>query len=273
MGFTTGFTGGVTVTLGIAYLTVLAHQRNRERQADILRAQTYVLNNLAQGPASNIPLPPPSRSEQAALARANFVETAKDRWNAEIEGAVRWAQTKDWDEVRDEAEGALSRLWSTAFGASPSQSAENAAERVKAAAVSRARETKEAASGTAGSVSAAAKSALEETKVRGAKAVTSAEGKTQEVAAEAKGAATSAFQRGLQKGKEIVGKAKAAVGVAEEKLESRADAAIFHMSDVEKALQQRYEKSDDVMKKSIDELLDERYTPIDKRDNTKLRGI
>ncbi|KAI5857335.1 hypothetical protein GGS23DRAFT_388038 [Durotheca rogersii] len=112
MGFTTGFTGGVAITLSVAYLTVWSHQQNRVRQAAVLRQQTYALSALVD------PLPPalpPTRAELAAAERAHFVERAKDRWNAELEGAVRWAQEKDWDEVREDVEAAAARLWARAF--------------------------------------------------------------------------------------------------------------------------------------------------------------
>lgn len=99
--------GGVTVTLGVAYLTVLAHERNRQAQAQALRSQSRVLNGLLEPVA----LPPPqSRAELAREARGSFVETAKDRWNSEIENAVRWVQRKDWSDVRDGVEGSVSRL-------------------------------------------------------------------------------------------------------------------------------------------------------------------
>ena len=38
------------------------------------------------------------------------METAKDRWNEEIESAVRWAQQTDWNGVREGMEGAVARL-------------------------------------------------------------------------------------------------------------------------------------------------------------------
>jgi altered-inheritance-of-mitochondria protein 5 len=55
-------------------------------------------------------LPPQSRAELAREERGTLVETAKDRWNEEVENAVRWVQRTDWDEVRERLEGAVSRL-------------------------------------------------------------------------------------------------------------------------------------------------------------------
>lgn len=97
----------MTVTLGIAYLTVLAHERNRQAQAQALRSQSRVLNSLLE-PA---PITPPrSRTELAREERSTFVETAKDRWNDEVENAVRWVQRKDWNEVRESVEDSVARL-------------------------------------------------------------------------------------------------------------------------------------------------------------------
>ncbi|EKD14424.1 uncharacterized protein L3040_005743 [Drepanopeziza brunnea f. sp. 'multigermtubi'] len=107
MGFTTGFTGGVTLTLGIAYLTVIAHERNRRLQGQELRSQAFVLERLLNPE----PLPPPqSRDELAREERTTIVEAAKDRWNAEVENAVRWVQRTDFNDVREGMEGAVARL-------------------------------------------------------------------------------------------------------------------------------------------------------------------
>ncbi|KAI0164450.1 hypothetical protein GGR52DRAFT_559902 [Hypoxylon sp. FL1284] len=162
MGFTTGFTGGVTLTLSAAYLTVLAHQRHREHQSAILRQQTRLLTSIVDPlPA---PAPPPTRSEAAAASRERLVERAKDRWNAELEGAVRRAQATDWDEVREGVETAVARLWARAFDRSL-----DAAE---------AGETK--ARDAAGKTAAAAKSAYADAKARTAEAVGASGDKTDE---------------------------------------------------------------------------------------------
>jgi altered-inheritance-of-mitochondria protein 5 len=99
--------GGVTVTLGVAYLTVLAHERNRQAQAQALRSQSRVLNTLCEPEPIS---PPRSRAELAREERSTLTETAKDRWNEEVENAVRWVQRKDWNEVRGSLEDSVSRL-------------------------------------------------------------------------------------------------------------------------------------------------------------------
>ena len=95
------------MTLGVAYLTVLAHERNRASQGHALRTQSRVLTSLLEP----TPLPPPqTRAELAREERSTLVEAAKDRWNNEVENAVRWVQRTDWDDVRVGMEGTIARL-------------------------------------------------------------------------------------------------------------------------------------------------------------------
>ncbi|ROW13350.1 hypothetical protein VPNG_05494 [Cytospora leucostoma] len=291
MGFTTGFvtpypplqywykkliipkTGGVTLVLGISYLTLQSHRRTRERQAETLRANAYVLNSLSYVPAT---APPPKtiaeeiallEQQQELLARAerqqsrgargaadSFLERAKDKWNSEVEGAVRWATTKDWTAAREDAEDTAARVWARATGGEqPAQTAERAggvvAERA-AAAAGAARGAAEQASARTGEVA-------------------------HERAAEAKEAATSIWERGFRKGKEVAGKAKEAVERAEQIVQDKALEIKGAEADssVERVLQQRYEGKDGVFSKSVEELLEERYKPMVEQDNSILRGL
>ncbi|KAI1442680.1 hypothetical protein F5Y02DRAFT_240506 [Annulohypoxylon stygium] len=229
MGFTTGFTGGVTLTLSIAYLTVLAHQRSREHQAAVLRQQTYLLSSIID------PLPPalpPTRAEIAAAERAHFTEKAKDRWNTEVEGAVRWAQSKDWDEVREDAEAALSRLWAKAFSEAQEQVEKD---QRKADVV----DSKEKAT----SIASAAKNAFTNAKTKSSEAVN----KTEEKAEKTKGSIFGAIASGFSK-------AKSAVVGSSEKVEEVSS----QLSAEEKALNQRYQKSTG-LERSKEEVLAARY--------------
>ncbi|KAK7737962.1 hypothetical protein SLS53_006340 [Cytospora paraplurivora] len=278
MGFTTGFTGGVTLVLGISYLTLQSHRRTRERQAETLRANAYVLNSLSYVPAT---APPPKtiaeeiallEQQQELLARAerqqnrgvrgaltrdgadSFLEKAKEKWNSEIEGAVRWATTKDWIAAREDAEDTAARIWARATGGEqPAQTAGRAggliAERAAAATVA-ARGAAEHASARTGEVA-------------------------HERAAEVKEAATSIWERGFRKSKEVAGKAKQAVERAEQIVQDKAleFKAAEADSSVERVLQQRYEGKDGVFSKSVEELLEERYKPMVEQDNSKLRGL
>ncbi|KAI0133936.1 hypothetical protein BJ170DRAFT_574444 [Xylariales sp. AK1849] len=276
MGFTTGFTGGVTLTLSLAYLTVLAHQRNRERQSAILRGNTTLISSLTD------PLPPvypPTRAELAAKGRANLLETAKDKWNAEVEGTVRWAQETDWDEVRENVETAVGRLWAKAFGEVLSEAeeaekkagvlAKQAGNEFKREVRSSTTQARSVASEKASGVADAAKAAYVDAKARGSEVLTDAKArgsdavnKGEQKAEEAKGSMFSAVGKGIALGKE-------ALGFAKEKVEGKVNEKL---DPVEKTLRQRYEKPSGV-NQSIDEALAERYVPVDKRDNAVLRGV
>ena len=235
----------MTLTLSLAYLTVLAHQRNRQTQGEFLHAQTQVLQSLTRDPA-------PAHSS-ASLSRAvagaalsephepGLIQSAKTRWNEEIRTAVRWAQTKDWAETRETVEGVLGRLVGLSSG-------ETTAAQEKGG-VPAARETTAKSRDGVAIVKERARSALEETKAKSAEVVSVAGTKTEEV--------KSAVTKGVEK-------AKATAGLAEGDL--------FQPSDVEKALSQRYEKSN-AMDKSVQDVLSERYRSVADRDNTKLRGI
>ncbi|RYP91783.1 hypothetical protein DL770_002127 [Monosporascus sp. CRB-9-2] len=240
MGFTTGFTGGVTLTLSLAYLTMLAHQRNREHQASILRQQTYAISGLYD------PLPPtlpPTRAELAALERRNLVDTAKDRWNAEVEGAVRWAQTKDWEGVRERLEAAVGNVWARALGRSVAVAEAEAAELHVSEAAARAR------------------AEVQEKVKSGVAAV-----KDQSGAEARTGGVLEAVSRGLEKGRDAISNLGKATTAAESKADDKLEEKLSGLSPEERIITQRYLKPrpDD---RSPEEIIAERYLPTDRRDN------
>ncbi|GKT50958.1 uncharacterized protein ColSpa_11139 [Colletotrichum spaethianum] len=277
MGFTTGFTGGVTVTLGVAYLTVLAHQRNRETQSHILRSQTHVLSSILE-PQVRIP-PPLTRSEQAVKDRETLLTTAKDRWNREVENAVRWAQRTDWTEVREGLESGAARLWGGAI-----DKAGEAEQVVEKKAVPLAKEASARgvafAEETSESVRKEARSAWERAREKSLAAEEAARTKAAEArkyvdekAAEIKVAVGDAVEKGKQQGEAVLVAAQQAAGVAEDKVSVKADGKVLPAaSPVQRALHQRYEKPSGLTK-SVKEALAERYQRVDERDNTQLRGI
>ncbi|KAH8685658.1 hypothetical protein BGZ60DRAFT_364605 [Tricladium varicosporioides] len=276
MGFTTGFTGGVTLTLGLAYLTVLAHERNRQAQASSLRSQSRVLTSLLEP----TPLPPPqSRAELAREERSTLVEAAKDRWNEEVENAVRWVQRTDWGDVREGMEGAVARLMGKGLGKS-----KEGVEEAEKVAIPKVQEAVDRSK-------VAAKSARDQVTVEVDRVADATKAKAQRVAADAdagaheairrnggtidaaRGAVRDAVSKGIEKGKDVIGKAQAYVSLAEERIESKGQSsAISHSKAVEKALHERYEQPK-IQEKTVEETLEERYKPIDQRDNTSLRGV
>ncbi|KAK5105830.1 hypothetical protein LTR62_002110 [Meristemomyces frigidus] len=108
MGFTTGLLGGFTLTTSLVYFTIAFHNRTRLQQAASLHQQATVLNNLVEPPALTPALT--SREVQAGLW-----ETAKDKWNAELERNVRKVWSTDWDAVRDQVEEGVSKVWRRTF--------------------------------------------------------------------------------------------------------------------------------------------------------------
>lgn len=325
----------MTVTLGLAYLTVLAHERNRQSQALYLRSQSQLLNSLID-PA---PVQQPTRAGITRQSRETFVETAKDRWNGEIENAIRWVQTTDWNGVREGMEGAVARMLGLGLEksregiedaeskvkpmvqeavdrskAAASRGAEQAAatiadavdrapeaarsgvEKVAASTRERLNQAAEKAQGIASATKASATKAAVDMKAGADRAVASTRDamesgaeKSHEVAEKARtgaqstgagtvdaarGALRNVISKGMEKGKEVIDKAQAAIGLTTEKDESASPSigSSIGISDVEKALRERYEKPTG-LSKTVEEVLEERYKPIDERDNTVLRGV
>ena len=205
---------------------MLAHQRTRENQSRHLRAQALALQTLVDP----IPQPlPPSRSEVAAAQRAASVEVAKDRWNEEVENAVRWVQNTDWVDVREDLEARVAGLWARAFGGAV-DGAEKAGEKLEPAA----RQVEAAARDAGSSIASAGKAAFDKARERGARyestmedkalearltgrrQIEKAEAEAKKKASEAQGVIASALEKGRDKAHEVVDKVKTAVGLAEE---------------------------------------------------------
>jgi altered-inheritance-of-mitochondria protein 5 len=93
----------VTLTSTVLYLTVALHTQNRVTQAALLRQQRLVLTNVIE------PIPPPVEPV-AREVPVGLVEMAKDRWNRELETAVRRVYDTDWRRVREQAEDRVSGI-------------------------------------------------------------------------------------------------------------------------------------------------------------------
>lgn len=274
-------TGGVTLTLGLAYLAVHNHQRNREQQSQALRSQARALNSLIEPVVAP---PPPTRAEIEAARHANLVDSAKERWNAEVVNAARWAQHTDWVEVREDLQDGLSRAWRGVFGGPPEAQVEEARRKASAAKEELAREAKEAK----GAWERAREKALSAAEERAAEAKAAVESRAAEAkrvldaeAAEVRRTAKEEGESAKQEGRGLFQRAKEAVGVVEDKASEKArqvkDQAETLLttgttSPVERALQQRYEKKTS-LDKSVEEVLSERYLPTAAKDSTQLRGI
>lgn len=187
------------------------------------------------------------QNRRTAHEEHSFLESAKERWNTEVEAAVRWVANKDWTAAREDAEDAAARVWARATGS-------ETPERTRVRVVERA----SAAADTARITAAEGLYKTKESAVRTKEiALTKAE--------DAKDAGASIWERGFRKSKEIAAKAQAAVGMAEEKVKFEVEQVKEKLgeSEAEKVIRQRYErKPEDVLNKSVEEVLAERYKPI-----------
>jgi altered-inheritance-of-mitochondria protein 5 len=100
--------GGLTLTTTILYLTTTLHTRNRAHQAALLRQQQLVLDNIH----SSVPSEPKPATREVQMG---LVETAKDKWNKELEENVRRLQRQDWAGIRDRMEEGVASVWRRAF--------------------------------------------------------------------------------------------------------------------------------------------------------------
>lgn len=201
---------------------------------------------------------------------------------------MRWMQRTDWTGIREGLEARVGTLWADVFG-QIEEEAGRAGEKVEPLV-----RTAKASAGEAGnSISATAKSAFGRAKEASARAEATVEDEALEVklagrraaakieegardkAAVAQGVITSALEKGRDKAQEMVGKVKTAVGMTGDGASATAPTVVGGqgLSPVEKALQQRYERADAKVNRNVAEVLRERYTPVDQRDNTKLRGV
>lgn len=101
--------GGFTLTTTILYLSLNLHARNRLHQSALLHQQAVLLNGIVEPETTQKPQPIDRE------VRIGLLETAKDRWNAELEKNVRTLQTADWTAARVRLEEKVSGLWRTAF--------------------------------------------------------------------------------------------------------------------------------------------------------------
>lgn len=194
---------------------------------------------------------------------------------------MRWAQTTDWEEVRENFERGASRLWTRVTGGAPEEevrrverSAKEKAEAASGGVADAARAAYSKAKTQARSVEEAAENKALQARLNFKKEVHKAEDVAEDKASEAKGALASAWESGKDRARGLASKAKAAVGAAEENIQPPADGQVVPpVNPVQRALHQRYERPEAKVNKTIAEVLKERYTPIDQRDNNVLRGL
>lgn len=198
---------------------------------------------------------------------------------------MKWVQHTDWDEVREGLEDRIGSLWDRAFG----ESIEDSASKAKSEVQSVSKKAKGEVESAAGKIASKAKGAFEKAKAEGEdfeakvkdnalqarlvawREAQKAENEARQKASEAQGAVASALEKGKEKANEVAGKVKSAVGLSGAGA-APGTLALPTSNPVAKALDQRFERvgSD---KRTVAEVLKERYTSMDKRDNTVLRGL
>ncbi|RCI09315.1 hypothetical protein L249_1434 [Ophiocordyceps polyrhachis-furcata BCC 54312] len=275
MGFITGFTGGVALTLSLAYISIAEQQRRRETQSRILRAQTWTLQNIIdsdEGARQRQQL-----QLQSKPAASSMEQLAKDRWNLEIERAVRWVQTTDWAAVEQGLENRVAALWGE-YGsetlAEGEAKARDALDRAKAQATAKmedgARRAEEEARRVAVKLQDEARRAAAKAQDEAKHAVAKASDEARRLAAGTEDEAKGVWSSALKRVRTALGwsgaEALASAATAEERIATSNSA-------VEKALRQRFERRDEGMERAVEEVLRERYRPLEERDNTVLRGL
>jgi len=240
MGFFSGFTGGVTVTLAIAYYALFSHERNRQAQAINLRLATRTLNSIFEPPLEPLG---PTRAELLRAERSTLLDTAKDRWNSEIERAVRSLQNANWEDIREKRDQAIAKVLGNSL-----EGARHGIENVEKSAGAVWSEGKEKAMAKTSQITEEIPSKVEQVRT---KASTAGAGTVDA----ARGAVRNAVSKGIEKGKELVGKAQHAVGATA--VESKEAIA---QSGVERALEERYKPRSSVLDQTPEEILAARYT-------------
>lgn len=223
-------------------------------------------------------------AEPGAAAPSSFLETAKTKWNSEVLAAVHWAQNKDWGKVRADAEEGVARLLGVELSREPVKVVEE--EVVYPYSVP---PPPPPPAPTAGAVNREAAAvvhkvsdALYHAREKGVVIAHAMEEEAKEIVTEAREVVAEGVEeakrvvgKGVERAHDLVERTKAAVHLAEERAEARADAKLLHTSDIEKALAERYDSArrEARMKRSVQDVLKERYIPMDQRDNSELRLV
>jgi altered-inheritance-of-mitochondria protein 5 len=224
------------------------------------------------------------RGEGSTSPGASFIEAAKTRWNSEVLAAVHWAQGKDWARARERAEDGVAGLFGVSLSREPVQVEEVVfvSSSAAAAAAQQGQEGQQQQQQVAAprfavvvqprqqdeaghhSVSDALHRAGDRTAVVAQAMREEAKGvvaEAREVVATGVKEARGAVERGMEKAHDLVERTKAAVHLAEERAEAKVDAKLLHVSDIERALAERYDNArrEEQLKRSVDEVLRERY--------------
>ncbi|EGS18591.1 uncharacterized protein CTHT_0051960 [Thermochaetoides thermophila DSM 1495] len=328
MGFLAGFAGGATITLAATYLALHTHSQNRLAQATILRSQAATLDSLVpptdefelrRRHNASVILPDgtylPRRSllysspdDATAVLESlrprgptqgpisKLVESAKERWNAELQGALRWAMETDWQGVREHLEENVARIMGWEVPKTVVEEVvvvrrpQQPPQRVQEVEWEERNHEPGLTVQAAALASAKTRAALHDARERAGQAVKEAERAVVEEAREVRDKMVREIRRDVkvvqeelrhakEKASGLIHEARERVQIAEdkaeEKLEHKVVEKVLEMTDVQRALAERFDSRlrEERMNRSVEEVLRERYAPIGQRDNGRLRGL
>lgn len=213
--------------------------------------------------------------QEAADRSRTAAKIGADQASASVDPAAA-ATIAGADRASEAAKSGLERLAaSTKHGVHQAGvKAQDAASSMKASATNSAAEAKVGEDHAATATSGAMDRGAEKSHEIAEKARTETQSTSAGTVDAARGALRNVVSKGMENGKEVIGKAQAAAGLATEKIESldKSKDLGSGVSEVENALRERYEQPKG-FEKTVEEVLEERYKPIDQRDNTILRGV
>ncbi|KAK4172000.1 hypothetical protein QBC36DRAFT_223633 [Triangularia setosa] len=234
MGFVAGFTGGLTLTLSLTYLALHTHRRNREVQSSLLRSQSQTLDTL--NPLSSSTLPPRKSTAGYITPDGQYTYVPRQTLASTTTSFLEDAKARWNSEVIAAVNWAQSH--------SPT---------IESAASDKIVDLAHNAPAIQKQITEASREGWQTAE----KGLFRAEKTIGEV-----------VEKTVEKTKEAYGKAKAKVYLAEEKLEAKLDAKLEGVSEIERTLAERFdtEKREKRLERSVEEVLAERYKPIDERD-------
>ncbi|RKF54577.1 hypothetical protein GcC1_210014 [Golovinomyces cichoracearum] len=244
MGFRRGFAGGITLTIGILYLTVKSPKYDRQAQAVTVYSQSHLRNSLCQLKTRK------SQGSTLNLSRdyvsKSFVENFKSQWNEEIANLAWWINQKDWNKMRYEAGKVIYKIVRRSDEESEAnQSLESNSLSKMNEAVDRG---KAAIKNTMATMKDGAKAKVEDS-IRAAENFT-----------------TDTYEATLNSIDNVLDREKGLTSSTVEKTSSKlVSLSLSQPGTIEETLQKRYAGL--ASKKSVEETLEDRYKPIDKNDS------
>ena len=87
---------GAGLTGSILSFALFQHRHNREQQSRLLRQQALLVRSIVDPRIVSV-----DDAERITGNRDHPTRKWKDRWNGEVENAVKWCHTLQWDDLRN----------------------------------------------------------------------------------------------------------------------------------------------------------------------------